>query len=524
MHNLLIQLKLFIFNNYKPFEITHRVYFLIGVAFIIQTITPIKLNAQIRFNDNYPFSNSLNQATNILALNDGYVLIEQIDDFDSLNTGIGVRKIDFLGNELWVKKIFRKKALLYAGFSNSCQMVNGNELIISSGFIDTLNYEQRAQGSILAINLNGDSLWQRTYGGTWKDGFYSSLLDIDGNLVSVGFYHTSASTYDAWAVKTDTLGNVIWDKKFGGINGDVFSSVVQAPDGGYYLIGGSDSFNSLSDVYLVKVDINGNLLWQKTFSTPLADGANGCLFASNKLYIAGTSFSNFPSSQLTDGLLLISDLDGNQISSKIIGEPTKSNTFRTNPIALTNGDIVVAGENNFHPINSVPWGWLYKFNQDGDSIWARTYSNNRNAPNYIYDLKTTNDGGFIMAGTTIDSLGGIGAQNSWVLKLDEYGCEVENCQLYDAVEKVEKKIVQLSASPNPFNNQTIINYTLQENTKAELLVLEMSTGKVIKRAQVIGDTTQSYLLNNEGLTPGVYAIQLLINSQLINAIKVVYIQ
>jgi hypothetical protein len=92
------------------------------------------------------------------------------------------------------------------------------------------------------------------------------------------------------------------------------------------------------------------------------------------------------------------------------------------------------------------------------------------------------------------------------------------------VEDVAVNNIYFSASPNPFSDKTTINYTLAENTKTDLIVVEMASGKIIKRVSVIADASQSYLLNNEGLTPGVYAIQLLINSQLINAIKVVYIQ
>ena len=69
--------------------------------------------AQVRFNYNYPFGSNLNQSANIVELVDGYLVFEQIDDYDSLNTGTGIRKLDFLGNELWVKKIYRRKTLLY---------------------------------------------------------------------------------------------------------------------------------------------------------------------------------------------------------------------------------------------------------------------------------------------------------------------------------------------------------------------------------------------------------------------------
>lgn len=76
----------------------------------------------------------------------------------------------------------------------------------------------------------------------------------------------------------------------------------------------------------------------QTGTIPVADGA---VSANYKVYIVGASFANFLNSELKKGFLLITDLDGTQISRKIIGEPTSLNTSRTNPIALNNRDIVV---------------------------------------------------------------------------------------------------------------------------------------------------------------------------------------
>ncbi len=511
------------YNKHKACERMHRLYLFLLVAALTCCNNAVSYG-QNRFNYNYPFQNYTNQSATVLQINDGYLVFEQIENTDSVNTGLGVRKIDLTGTQLWVKNIFKPRTITYGGASDCAHIISTNKIIISGSFIDTVYTAIPCDGYLGCINFEGDTLWTKNFGGPWQDVFKGSLLDNQGNIISVGWNHTSASNYDAWALKTDTLGNIIWDKKFGGINGDIFSSVLQAPDGGYYLIGGSNSYNSQSDVYLVKVSVDGNLEWQKSFLSPLADGANGAIISNNKIYIAGASFTNYPTSQFTDGLFLICELDGTLITSKILGGATLSNSFRTKTLALNDGSIVVAGESRTQQNPNVPWGWLFKFNQDGDSIWARTYFNNPNAPNYIYDLKATSDGGFIMAGSTHDSLGGIGAQNSWVLKVDEYGCEVENCQLYDAVEDVAVNNIYFSASPNPFSDQTTINYTLVENTKAELMVIEMATGKIIKRATVLADASQTYTLSNEGLSPGVYAIQMFINAQLINAIKVVYIQ
>ena len=168
-------LKLFIFNNNKACEHIHKLYF-ISLFIALTYSNAFNLLAQNRFNENYQFGTTLNQSSNILELNDGYLVFEQIDDYDSLNTRIGIRKIDSQGNEIWIKNIYRKKTLLYTGLSHSIQYINNNLLLISGTFIDTLNFEHRAQGSILGINLNGDSLWQRTYGSQWKDGFFSSLF------------------------------------------------------------------------------------------------------------------------------------------------------------------------------------------------------------------------------------------------------------------------------------------------------------------------------------------------------------
>jgi hypothetical protein len=516
-------LKLFIYNNHKACESHHRLYFRILIFGLFFNYS-YNLSAQNRFNYNYSFQSIENFASGIVPLDFGYLLLEQISDYDSIYTGIGIRKIDNSGNEEWVKILHDSGKLLFPGHKDFTQFVNSNLILISGAYEDTVFTPSRMQGILLRINKDGDSLSSTILGSQWQDFFTSSLLDIDNNIVSVGLYSVSSNSYNAWAIKTDTLGNVIWDKKFGGNNGDIFNSVIQAPDGGYYLAGASNSFNTYDDAFLVKVDVNGNLLWQKTFTTPLSDGVNGIVLSNNKLYLAGWQYTNYPISNKFDGMLLISDLDGNLITSKILGGSTLSNSFRTKTLALNDGSIVVAGESRTQQNPNVPWGWLYKFNQDGDSIWARTYFNNPNAPNYIYDLKATSDGGFIMAGSTHDSLGGIGAQNSWVLKVDEYGCVEENCQVYDAVENKVQSRVQMSASPNPFNMQTTINYILAENTKAELMVVEMATGKVIKRATVLSDASQTYTLSNEGLSPGVYAIQMFINAQLINAIKVVYIQ
>lgn len=464
--------------------------------------------AQVRFNYNYPYQSIENFATGIVPIGNGYLCFEQISNYDSVFTGIGIRKIDNSGVEQWIKILMTPQTALYPGHKDYVQIVNNNLLLISGGYEDTVYTPKRMQGIIISINAQGDSLRSVSLGSPWQDFFTSSLLDSDNNLISVGLYSTSSSTYDAWAVKTDTMGNVIWDKKFGGGNGDIFYSVVQAPDGGYYIAGASNSYAGInnSDIYLVKIDIDGNLIWQKNIpNTSTIDVAAGMVISNNKIYLTGVAKQT-----IGNGLLAITDLDGNLIRWQEFGSDNLNEEFMTKPLALINGDIIVAGFTRTHYTNNQVWGWLFKFNQDGDSIWSRTYYNNPNAPNYIYDLKATADGGFIMAGSANDSLGGVGAQNTWVLKVDEFGCEVENCQMYDEIKEQKENAVELKIYPNPNNGNFSLEYPVSQSS-GWLYVYDINCKEVYK--DYVSPFSSIKNLQLSGLTKGIYAISLVFGKE-----------
>jgi hypothetical protein len=113
----------------------------------------------------------------------------------------------------------------------------------------------------------GDTLWTRTYGGTgWDDG-YSARQTTDGGYILAGRTTSFGAGWgDVYLVKTDDVGDIVWTRTFGGSSDDFAFSVRQTEDEGYILVGGSSN-----DVYLVKTDAEGNAIWEKRYGGVLYD-------------------------------------------------------------------------------------------------------------------------------------------------------------------------------------------------------------------------------------------------------------
>jgi len=105
----------------------------------------------------------------------------------------------------------------------------------------------------------GNTLWERTYGGVEWDGGGCGLQTPDGGYVILGLTRSSGTGFsDLWFFKTDSLGNMLWSRTYGGPAGDFGVEVRQTSDGGYVLVGSTSSFGAGSrDVYLIKTDENG---------------------------------------------------------------------------------------------------------------------------------------------------------------------------------------------------------------------------------------------------------------------------
>ncbi|MCD4848232.1 MAG: T9SS type A sorting domain-containing protein [Candidatus Aegiribacteria sp.] len=139
---------------------------------------------------------------------------------------------------------------------------------------------------------NGDTLWTGTYGGSDDDlPHYGRCVrqTYDGGFVVAGYTKSfGAGSYDIYLLKTDFLGNMEWEKTYGGSDLDLGRSVEQLPDGGFIIAGSTKNFGAvLYDVYLVRTDADGGVIWTETFGGSDYDYAESVQRTSDGGFIIG---------------------------------------------------------------------------------------------------------------------------------------------------------------------------------------------------------------------------------------------
>ncbi|MBN2465448.1 T9SS type A sorting domain-containing protein [candidate division WOR-3 bacterium] len=147
---------------------------------------------------------------------------------------------------------------------------------------------------LLKTDHDGNLLWSRTFGGDSNDLSYEVNQTADSGYVIVGYTESfGAGKRDVYLVRTDANGETLWTRTFGGAQIDEGYSVKQTDDGGYVAVGVTKSFGSGShDVYLIRTDPNGEMLWTRTFGGASGDGGNSVQQTSDGGYIiAGATFS-----------------------------------------------------------------------------------------------------------------------------------------------------------------------------------------------------------------------------------------
>ena len=251
---------------------------------------------------------------------------------------------------------------------------------------------------VIKTDTNGVILWQQTYGGTNNDFLYTMLPTGDGGFLLGGESTSPASgnktnesigLYDYWLVRIDENGNKLWDRCYGGIDQDWMLSIQPTMDGGYILAGTSASDNfggppvnrtapsfDYEDYWVVNVDANGNPLWDEAFGGNDSDYLSVILPTSDGGFLAG-GFSYSPSS-------------GNKTGT------------------------------NYGP-NSLEDYWIVKMDADGYKQWDQVFGGTD--WDDLYNMLATSDGGFMLCGSSQapmsgnKTVGDFGEGDYWVIKL-----------------------------------------------------------------------------------------------------------
>jgi len=289
----------------------------------------------------------------------GYITAGCHEDTAGFGYNRCIWKVDADGNTEWLK-VYDDPLYGY----HLCIQETTDEGYIVSGEIDV------APGDwdvfLMKTDSAGNVEWQKIHKyGPYGDNAYAVRQTTDGGYILCGRLETSSSESDILVIKTDSNGNIEWDNTYGGEDWEWSQSndILLASDGGYYFLGETDSFGAgQRDIWLIKTDATGNMEWNKTFGGKKWDMACGMDFTDD------------------DGIIIAAVLGNNELTSP-------------------------KGE-----------GLVIKTDEYGILEWQQTFGYEET--DQLQGVCSTSDGGCIVAGNS-DSTGtsGAGLYDGWLIKI-----------------------------------------------------------------------------------------------------------
>ncbi len=308
---------------------------------------------------------------------------------------------------------------------------------------------------VIKIDSQGDILWQNTIGGSMSDELTSLQQTSDGGYILGGHSSSDISgdktensigQNDYWILKLDEIGNIIWQNTIGGNDWEELYTVKETLDGGYILgghsssdISGDKTENSIGsrDYWIVKLDVNGNILWQNTIGGMDSDSFEYLVQTDDGGYIIGGSSNSGISGDKTEEA--IGERDYWVLKLDSVGDIVWQNTIGGNGDEdlsylgqVSDGGYIVggvswsdaSGDKTEDSIGSDDY-WIVKLNSNGDVEWDNTIGGF--LADNLNSIKEVPEGGYIIAGASSSPIGGdkdenpVGGTDFWVVRLDTSG-------------------------------------------------------------------------------------------------------
>ncbi|MBK6765547.1 MAG: T9SS type A sorting domain-containing protein [bacterium] len=299
---------------------------------------------------------------------------------------------------------------------------------------------------LIKSDAAGEDQWTQTFGGNSTDICYAIEQLADGGYALAGFTMSfGAGEADAWLVRTNSAGQMLWSRTFGWATNDVAYDMIKTSDGGFALAGHTQSgVSDDRDFYLVKTDGNGTLEWLHTYGGVFNDFCYSLQQTSDGGYIlAGSSYS----------------------------------------FGVGNDDF-----------------WLVRLSSTGALLWSRTFGGGNGE--YCESVAVTSDGGFILGGQTL-SFGAI----DWDIWLVRTG--PDPALSTEGSSPISAAFSLHPIYPNPFNNTANIRFDLPREVTGRLVVFDMLGREVNEIfSGRLGAGTHSMQFNGANLSSGTYFVQL----------------
>ncbi len=318
---------------------------------------------------------------------------------------------------------------------------------------DVIGYNGGIDVWIVGLDSDGNILWQNAIGGSLEDDVHGMAPTSDGGYILTGFTWSTDGDVtenkgkrDVWVVKINAAGEIVWQKTYGGADEDGANRIISTIDGGYLVIGNTSStdgdvtFNNGNfDAWLIKLDVDGNIEWQKTYGGTKGDYGYSVRETNDGYILACLSYSdngdvtdNHGRTDSADYWVIKTDLLGNISWQKSLGG--NKNDFTRDVEVTVDDNYVVIGSsfsNNGDVTDHIGSTdesdlWAVKLDVDGNMLWNHSLGGSFSEQGH--NLQKDFDGGLIIAGEAesndFDVSGHHGSTESpdfWILKITTYG-------------------------------------------------------------------------------------------------------
>jgi len=283
---------------------------------------------------------------------------------------------------------------LFNDFGHSVSLANDDGYVVAG---ETFSLDDGSYDIILLkLNSSGDTLWSRFFGGIQSEYGNSVIPTSDNGYAIIGETRSyGAGSYDIYIIKTNENGDTLWTRSFGGNDYEKGKSIFQTSDGGYIFTGSSRSSGlGQEDIFLIKTDSAGIGSWLRAFGGADHDCGNSVAQTSDDGYIIAGETESFGVGSL-DGYVVRTDMYADTLWTRTFGG--SGDDALTCIQSVADGEYILAGYTSSFGAGMAD-GWLIKIDDSGDTLWTRTLGGAEN--DYIYSVRQSSDGGYILAGST----------------------------------------------------------------------------------------------------------------------------
>lgn len=411
-------------------------------------------------------------------------------------------KLDYLGNLIWFK---------YP--ADTIININPQKLVQTSdsGFVILGSQYQQWGYFLLKTDKNGNFLWRKNYPDTAVayPALYGLANTLDNGFILSGeFISYSPPSQKGYLIKTDSLGNVKWQRgyKDSTING--YGDIVQFPDSNYYTSG--VTYNTTSNNYSVakKFSSTGNVIWTKIFN--LYTGA-GMLSK-----ILNDRIAIFSSKGRNSHYVTLFDTSGNIIWQNLHSYPSFVYSFNS----TLNGNIILSGVSDSSGYNETIA--IKKLSSSGDSILAKNFQYQGFTSLSVKNTCPTNDNGFIIVGYT----GKVFKYSLLIIKTDSAFNSPMISNILSQPEIISNNFELFQNYPNPFNSSTRINFKIPCSDEVLIKIFDLSGREIFNSGyKLYFKGLNSFILNTNkyNLSSGIYLFTIEYKGQA-KSLKLVYLK